>query len=70
VLVRTILAIAGGVSLTACSGFGSSTLNPNKIYLSPASVVSVAPRESHRYACATPPMVCMQHGFSFECRCP
>jgi hypothetical protein len=68
VLVRTILAVAGGVSLTGCSGFGS-TLNSNKIYLSPASVVSVAPRESHRYACAAPPMVCVQHGFSLECRC-
>jgi len=68
--VRTIFAIAGGVSLTACTGFSSPTLNPNKIYLSSTATVSVAPRESHRYACAAPPMVCVQHGFSLECRCP
>lgn len=68
--MRIIIAIAIGVALAACSGFGSPSLNPNKIYLSPTTVVSVAPRESHRYACATPPMLCVQHGSSLECRCP
>lgn len=39
--MRIIIAIASGVALAACSGFGAPSLNPNKIYLSPTTVVSV-----------------------------
>ena len=68
--MRSIFAIGGALAVGGCSGFDTPTFSSNKIFVSPASVVTIAPRESHRYACANPPMVCVQHGFSLECRCP
>jgi len=50
--------------------FNGSSLDPNKIYLSPTNLISVAPREAHRYACVGEPMLCVQRGIDFECRCP
>jgi hypothetical protein len=50
--------------------FGRPTLNPNKIYLTGEMPVTVAARDTHRYACVGTPLLCMQHGVSFECRCP
>jgi hypothetical protein len=73
--VRSIIAIVLVLALGACSvldqfQFGSSALDPNKIYLDSVTVVSVAPREADRYACVGVPMLCVQHGVELECRCP
>ncbi len=74
--MRCLPAIMLAVALGGC-GFldeldfsRSGTLNPHRIYLSPATVVSVASRDTNRYACATPPLVCVQHGMRFDCHCP
>jgi hypothetical protein len=63
------------VALCGCSfleqiNFGGSSLDPNKVYLDQMSVVSVSPRETYRYACVGRPLLCVQHGVDFECRCP
>jgi len=68
--VRSFFAVGIALALGACSGMGQPTFSSNKIYVSPTSAVTIAPSESHRYACAKPPMVCVQRGFSMECRCP
>ncbi len=44
--------------------------NPNKIYLNRADVVSVAARETNRYACRDRPLQCVSRGVGFDCRCP
>ena len=73
--MRSTIAIALVLALSACGfleqiQFNGSSLDPNKIYLSPTNVISVAPREAHRYACAGEPMLCVQRGIAFECSCP
>lgn len=73
--MRSIVVIVLALSGSACSfldqlNFGGSGLDPSKIYLSQTDVVSVSPRETYRYACASPPMLCVQRGLDFECRCP
>lgn len=73
--VRGIVVIALALSGSACSfldqlDFGSSGLDPNKIYLGQTDVVAVSQRETYRYACVSGPMLCVQHGIKFECRCP
>jgi hypothetical protein len=73
--VRSVVAILVTLPLTACSfldqvQFGGYSLDPNKIYLRPATVVSVSPRETYRYACVGTPLLCVSYGFEFECRCP
>ncbi len=73
--MRSILAIALASLLGACSvldriSVNAPSLDPNKIYLSPATAVSVAPRQTHRYACVDRIMLCVQRGVDFECRCP
>ena len=73
--MRSLIAIVLVLVLGACSvldqfQFGGSSLDPNKIYLDQATAVSLAPRDTHRYACAGIPMLCVQHGVEFECRCP
>lgn len=66
-----VLAFAlGGCSLLEQIQFGGSSLDPNKIYLQPTTVVSVSPRETYRYGCVDRPLLCVQHGIEFECRCP
>jgi hypothetical protein len=50
--------------------FNGPSFDPNKIYLSPAELVSVSARQTHRYACDGPPLLCVQRGIDFECRCP
>lgn len=72
--MRSIIAIVLVFALGACSvldqfQFGASSLDPSKIYLDSATVVSVAPRDAHRYACVGMPMLCVNHGVEFECRC-
>jgi hypothetical protein len=74
-VVRSIVVIVLALSLCACSildsfEFGGSSLDPNKIYLTPTESVTVAPRNTHRYACIDAPLLCVQHGIAFECRCP
>ena len=73
--MRSTIVLVLGLALSACSAlgqfnFGAPSLNPNKIYLDQTSVVRVSPRESHRYACVNPPLLCVQHGLGLECRCP
>ena len=73
--MRSILVIVFAPLLGACSVFDRMNLNapsfdPNKIYLSPAELVSVSPRQTYRYACASQPLFCVQRGVDFECRCP
>jgi hypothetical protein len=73
--VRSIVAIVLVFSLGACSvldrfQFGASSLDPSKIYLDSATVVSVTPRDAHRYACVGVPLLCVHYGVEFECRCP
>jgi hypothetical protein len=73
--VRSAISLVFVLALSACSvldqiHFGGSRLDPNRIYLSQTSVVRVSSRESYRYACVNPPLVCVQHGIGLECRCP
>ena len=73
--MRSTLAIVLVPLLGACSvldrmDFNGPSFDPNKIYLSPPELVAVSPRQTHRYACAGPPLLCVQRGVDFECRCP
>ena len=73
--MRSTIALVLFFALTACSvldqiKFGGPSLNPNRIYLDQTTVARVSPRETHRYACVNPPLVCVQHGMDLECRCP
>ena len=73
--MRSIIMLVLVLALSACSvldqiNFGAPSLNPNRIYLDQTELVTVSPREAHRYACVNPPLLCVQHGFGFECRCP
>jgi hypothetical protein len=74
-VVRSIIAIVLVFTLGACSvldqfQLGTASLDPNKIYLDSTTVVEVAPRDTYRYACVGIPMLCVQRGVEFECRCP
>jgi hypothetical protein len=74
VFVRGIIAMALTLTLGACSfidqiDFGGARLDPSKVYLD-RETVTVAAREADRYACFGSPLLCVQHGSSFECRCP
>jgi hypothetical protein len=73
--VRSTAIVVITVALSACSvldgfQFGGSSLDPNKVYLSPMTPLTVAPRDTYRYACVGQPLLCVQRGASFECRCP
>jgi hypothetical protein len=74
--VRSTVVIALALASSACSildriEFGRSSLDPNRIYLSAEEMpVTVSPRDTHRYACVGTPLICLQRGVSFECRCP
>jgi hypothetical protein len=73
--VRSSVVIFLAAALCGCSlleqvDFGGRSLDPNKIYVSPTAVVSVAQRQIYRYACVDRPLLCVQHGVNFECRCP
>ena len=73
--MRSILVVVLAPLLGACSvldriDFNAPSFDPSKIYLSPAELVSVSPRQTHRYACTGPPLLCEQRGVDFECRCP
>jgi hypothetical protein len=46
------------------------SLNPNKIYLNRADIVTVGARETSRYACVDRPLECVSRGVGFDCRCP
>ena len=72
--MRSTVVLVLVLILSACSvidqlNFAGSSLNPNRIYLDQTSVVSVSPREANRYTCASPPLVCVQHGLALQCRC-
>jgi hypothetical protein len=73
--VRSTVVIAFALAASACSvleqiDFGGSRLDRNKVYLNATDVVVASPRETHRYACVDRPLLCVQHGIGFECRCP
>jgi hypothetical protein len=74
--VRSAIVIALALASSACSildriEFGRTMLDPNKIYLSAEALpVTVSPRDTRRYACIGTPLICLQRGVSFECRCP
>jgi predicted Abi (CAAX) family protease len=73
--VRSTIALVLVFALSACSvfeqgNFGGSSLNPNRIYLDQTTVARASQGETRRYACVTPPLICVQHGMGFECRCP
>ena len=55
-VVRSIIAIVVVFTLGGCSvldqfQFGTTSFDPNKIYLDSTTVVEVAPRDTYRYAC-------------------
>ena len=73
--MRSTIVIALVFALSACSYLEQIQLNgyarnPNKIYLDQMSIVSVSFRDTHRYACFDRPLLCVQRGIGFECRCP
>jgi len=74
--MRSITVIVLALALSACSVLdglqfnAAPRLDPNKVYLNRADLVHVGPRETHRFACVNPPLLCEQHGVGFECRCP
>ncbi len=74
--MRSSVVIALALASSACSildriDFGPAALDPNKIYLTAEKMpVTVSPRDTHRYACVGTPLICLQRGVSFECRCP
>lgn len=73
--MRSTIVIALVVTLSACSyleqiQFNGYARDPNKIYLDRVSVVSVSARETYRYACLDSPLLCVQRGIGFDCRCP
>jgi hypothetical protein len=73
--VRTCSLLALTLLLGACGfldqlEFGGPSLNPNKVYLNRADVVTVGARETYRYACVDRALLCVSRGVGFECRCP
>jgi hypothetical protein len=73
--VRSIIFLTLALPLGACAfldqiNFDGSSLNPHKVYLNRVDVISVPARETYRYACVDQPLLCVQHGIAFECRCP
>ena len=73
--MRICVLLALALLLGAC-GFldqiylDGPSLNPNKIYLNRMDVVTVAARDTYRYACVDRPLLCVSHGIGLECRCP
>lgn len=70
VLVVLCAALFSGCSALGQFQFGGPQLDPNKVYLSPTQKLSVASRETHRYACVGGAMLCVQRGIGFDCGCP
>jgi hypothetical protein len=70
ILVIVLIPLLGACSVLNRMNFNAPSLDPNKLYLDPAELVSVSPRETYRYACASQPLLCLQRGIEFECRCP
>ena len=73
--MRSLILLSLVLPLGACSfidqiNFNGPSLNPNKVYLNRADFISVPARETYRYACIDQPLLCVQHGVEFECRCP
>jgi hypothetical protein len=73
--VRSVFVLTLVLPLGACGfldqlNFGGAALNPNRVYLNRTDVVTVSEREAARFACVDRPLLCVQHGISFECRCP
>jgi hypothetical protein len=63
------------LSVSGCSfldqiNFGAPSSSSNKIYLRQGEIAEVRPRQDHRYACVDGPLLCLQRGITFECRCP
>ena len=70
ILVVVLAPLLGACSVLDRMNLNAPTFDPNKIYLSPAELVSVSPRQTYRYACVSPPLLCVHRGVDFECRCP
>jgi hypothetical protein len=69
--VLGVLALfVSGCSFLDQVNFGAPSLSSNNIYLRQGEIAEVGPRENHRYACVNGPLLCVQRGITFECRCP
>jgi hypothetical protein len=74
--VRVLATLAALATLGGCSVLdqinlnGPARLDPNKVYLGTGRVNSLSARETGRYACVGPPMICVQRGIGFDCSCP
>lgn len=62
--------VASGCSYLEKMEFGGTQLDPNKVYLSPNQILSVANRDAYRYACVGGAMLCVQRGIGLDCGCP
>ena len=69
--VLGVLALfVSGCSFLDQINFGAPSSSSNNIYLRQGEIAEVGPRVDHRYACLAGPLLCVQYGVTFECRCP
>ena len=69
--VLGVLALfVSGCSFLDQVNFGAPSLSANKIYLRQGEFAEVRLREDNRFACVAGPLLCVQRGVKFECRCP
>jgi hypothetical protein len=73
--VRVLIAMATLCSLYGCAFLNDSLnhgpkVDPNRIYLGRSEVFGVQREDIARYGCLGRPMVCVQHGVNYSCRCP
>lgn len=69
--VLGVLALfVSGCSFLDQVNFGAPSLSANNIYLRQGEIAEVGMRENNRYACVNGPLLCVQRGIKFECRCP
>jgi hypothetical protein len=69
VVIATSWLLCGCAFLDASLTQGSK-VDPNRIYLGRTEVVGVQQQDLARYGCLGKPMVCVQRGVSYSCRCP
>ena len=72
--MRVLAVLMFAAMLSACSFLDQLVLDgyrldPNKIYLGPATV-QLTTRELEHYACVRAPLLCEQRGSQWDCRCP
>ncbi len=69
-VLGVLVLFVSGCSFLDQMNFGAPSLSSNKIYLRQGEFAEVSPRDDHRYACVSQPLLCVQRGITFECRCP